>query len=140
MPYITSAKLAAYIQHDLLVQGLDDANEGVIDEDQFALIYEAVENEVHGYLEGRYTVPFTNPIPKTILDACMVLCSEALWLRRGFASDQNPFSKRAQIIRDRLELIQNGKINVSVSHAPGQTPGVLISEESLIAGSGRLTL
>jgi phage gp36-like protein len=138
--YLALDQLNAYIQEQLLAQGLDDSNSGTADTALFATIQVAVEREVHSYLEGRYSVPFTSNVPNLVTHACLVLSAEAVWLRRGNSGDANPFSKAAETIRQMLADVRKGDINLSRDQAPDRDPGVLISEESLIAGSGRLTL
>lgn len=138
--YITKEQLQAYIQEQLLIQGLDDAGENIADDALFLTIETAVESEVHSYLEGRYQVPFAVNVPNLVTHSCLVLAAEAIWLRRGSAGDSNPFTKAAEAARKRLDDVRLDKVALSMSQSPSQDAGVLVTEESLIAGSGRLTL
>jgi phage gp36-like protein len=140
--YITSKQLEAYIQEQLLTQGLDDSGENILSEEKFAQVVSAVEMEVHSFLESRYEVPFKSNVPNTVTHACLVLSAEAIWKRRGISGDANPFNKDAGDVRSRLSDIRLGKAALSLLQvaAPTQDAGAIISEPSLIAGSGRLTL
>lgn len=140
--YITSKQLEAYIQDKLLTQGLDDSGENILSEDTFALVESAVEIEVHSFLETRYEVPFKSNIPNTVTHSCLVLTAEAIWKRRGISGDSNPFNTDAKDVRSRLNDIRLGKAALSLLQvaAPTQDAGAIISEPSLIAGSGRIAL
>lgn len=138
--YISKEQLQAYIQEQLLIQGLDDAGENIADDALFITLETAVETEVHSYLEGRYEVPFTSNVPNLVTHSCMVLAAEAIWLRRGSAGDSNPFSKGAEAARKRLDDVRLDKVALSIAQTPDQDAGVLITDDSLIAGSGRLPL
>lgn len=138
--YLSLDQLNAYIQEQLLAQGLDDKNLGTADTALFDVIQVAVEREVHSYLEGRYAVPFRSNVPNLVSHACLVLSAEAVWLRRGNSGDANPFTKAAEAVRKMLDDVRKGDSNLSRAQTPDRDAGVVVSEESLIHGSGRLTL
>jgi phage gp36-like protein len=137
MAYIKSDDLRAYIQDALITQGLDDNSEGLRDEETFASIYKAVELEVHGYVEGRYQVPFTTDIPAAIVSGCLILCAEAIWTRRGFSSENNPFTKQAASVREHLKAIRDNKIQISTKLTIAPYSGAVISEPSFLNQADR---
>jgi phage gp36-like protein len=138
--YVTLNQLKAYLQEQLLAQGLDDSGENLVTEATFSLVSEAVERDVHGYLEGRYEVPFKTNVPNLVIHACLVLCAQAIYLRRGMGGDANPFSKAAESVRGRLSDVSQGKVQLSLQHATTQTAGAIVSGPVIVDGSGRLTL
>jgi len=134
--YITVEQLKAYIQEQLVTQGLDDADQGVADSVLFDTIETAVEREIHSYLEARYPVPFRTNIPNLVIHAALVLHSEAIWTRRGNTGDNNPFTKAAESVRSMLDDVRTNKQPLSRDQAPDQDPGVLITEPSMINPTG----
>lgn len=138
--YITIDQLKAFIQENLLTQGLDDAGENLVDQSLFAVIEEAVERDVHGYLEGRYEVPIRLNVPNLVVHACLVFFAEALWTRRGSSADANPFYVAAKAVRTRLDDVRTGKQQLSLQQEPEQDAGFVITESSRVSGSERLSL
>jgi phage gp36-like protein len=139
MSYITQDQLIAYVQQTLLEQGLDDNADGVVDAAIFSQILETAEQEVHSFLEGRYSVPFGAPVPAIVILAVKSFCAEAIWTRRGNTGDQNPFSKPANGIRDRLGKIQDGTNQLRVGQDSGAAAGAVVAEDSMFSG-GRMAL
>jgi len=129
MSYISQNDLLAYIQTDMLANGLNDANSGIADPAVFASIYNAAEIEIHGFLESRFPLPFVN-VPSLVKNAALVFCAETVFARRGIATDANPFAKRAAVLRTRLEAVQQGKDRLMLD-AEGSAPkGDVICENS----------
>jgi len=139
MAYITIDRLKAYIQDTLLTQGLDDNADGAVDDQMFAEVVAAAETEIHGYLEGRYQVPFASP-PSIVLDADVKICAEILWLRRGNAGDQNPFTKPADALRKRLAAIGDGDKPLSTEIPATNRAGAVVSEPSKVDDAGGRTI
>jgi phage gp36-like protein len=139
MGYTSQADLIAFLQAVKVTQALDDQDVGVADAALFAAIQTAVDNEIHGYLEGRYICPI-NPAPALVKDAELVLEAELLWTRRGFTEQNNPWSDRANKIRDRLEQIRNGDAPLSRSASLGLDAGGIVSEPSSTFSPGRTPL
>lgn len=131
MSYITQNDLLAYIQTDMLANGLNDTNAGVADAALFAAIYNAAEIEIHGFLESRFTIPFT-AAPALVKNAALVFCAEAVFARRGITTDANPFASRAKDLRRRLSDIQEGKARLMLEAEGAQAKGDVISEPSNI--------
>lgn len=140
MGYTTQADLVALIEEAKVTQGLDDRNEDAADAALFALIQTAVDNEIHGYLEGRYVVPIRAPVPSLLKDAELVLEAELLWARRGNAGTNNPWTERANRLRNRLVEIQTGKAPLSLASSLGVVAGEIVSEPSATHSPGRMPL
>lgn len=139
-PYITSDQLLGFVQQSLLQQGLDDSGAGTLDPSLFGEIYAAAEELTHSYLESRFSCPFTGAVPALVTIAVKTFCAENLWTRRGNSGDQNPFTKAADAIRDRMADVQNGKIVLSASVAPSDAGGAVEKEDSITYSGGRLPL
>lgn len=140
MGYTTQADLVALLEEAKVSQGLDDRNEEAADPALFAIIQTAVDNEIHGYLEGRYPVPLRAPVPALIKDAELVLEAELLWARRGNAGLNNPWTERANRLRDRLNDVSIGKAPLSLASSQGVVAGEVISEPSATYSKDRMPL
>lgn len=140
MAYTTQADMLALIEEAKVTQGLDDEGTGAADAALFASIQAAVDNEIHGYLEGRYAVPIAAPVPALMKDAELVLEAEMLWARRGNSGQNNPWTERANRLRERLVDIRDGKAQLSVAASLGVTAGEIVSEPSATHSPGRMPL
>lgn len=138
MGYTTQADLTALLESAKVTQALDDDSTGAADAGLFALIQTAVDNEIHGYLEGRFAVPLA-PVPAFLKDAELVLEAEMLWARRGNSGQNNPWSDRADKIRDRLASIRDGA-PLSIASSQGTDAGGIVSEPSSTYSPGRSPL
>jgi hypothetical protein len=140
MPYIVQTDLEAKVPATLILQALDDNADGVQDDGLWDKVYTAVENEIHGVLEGRYAVPFASPYPSVVVTAAFVLMAEAIYLRRGLAGDQNPWTKQAADIRKTLADIGSGDKPLKYEVTPAQTGGAVISEPAKTYQEGGLLM
>jgi phage gp36-like protein len=140
MGYTTQADLVALLEEAKVIQGLDDNGLEAADAVLFIAIQTAVDNEIHGYLEGRYAVPIPAPVPALLKDAELVLEAELLWARRGNTGQNNPWSDRANKLRDRLVDIQKGTAPLSLASSQGVVAGGIVSEPSVTHSPGRMPL
>jgi phage gp36-like protein len=140
MDYIAQSELEAYVQADMLSQGLDDTGGGTPSAALFASILAAVTAEIDGYLEGRYSLPLST-VPALVKSAALILCADALWVRRGADKEGNPFAERAREIRKRLERIQAGELPLQGAAEAAKPGGVAIQEPSRVFDrQGRIAL
>jgi len=107
--YIIRATLAAEFPPQFITQALDDDGDGAEDTGVWDQIVTNAQTEIDGILGQRYAVPFANPIPAIVVDACTKFVAEKLYLRRGFEGDKNPWAKRASEARTALKDIGTGK-------------------------------
>jgi phage gp36-like protein len=142
MPYISRDELEARVERELIRQALDDDKDGVEDAGMWDKVYASVEKEIHGALEGRYALPFNAPIPAVVSDAALCLMAHALYIRRGIAGDQNPWTKQAEAIRKKLEAIGKGDLPLTASgNEPAKSGGAVIGETARLYDSeGRLMI
>lgn len=110
MPYLMLSQLSAVLPPQFLVQALDDDGDGNADPGVWESVVAAVSTEIDGNLGSRFATPFANPIPAVVADAALKLAAEALYLRRGFGSEEkpNPWAARAKEARARLAAIAAG--------------------------------
>ena len=131
MPYVTQSDLKGKIPAELLLQALDDNNDGVADDGVWDAIAADVDNAINGPLEGRYTVPLAAPYPAAVAEAALVFACEAIYLRRGLAGkDQNPWTTRADALRKRLEAIGSGEQPLTATAVPVKSGGAVIGEDA----------
>jgi phage gp36-like protein len=130
MPYILQTALKGKVPDDLLLQALDDNGDGVADEGVWDAISADVDRASDGRLEGRYTVPLAAPHPAVVAEAAIVFAAEGVYMRRGLAGDQNPWTKQADTFRKRLEAIGAGEQTLKNDLAPVKSGGAVISEPS----------
>jgi len=138
--YTTEAKLAAYVQPDMIVQAVDDDANDAADSGLFAAVLAAVQAEIDGALGGVYDTPFA-VVPAAIEHAANILCAEALWIRRGATRDTNPFAEHAKGVRERLARLARREEKLSIDEDPAQQAGELIVVDSQVYdAAGRVHL
>jgi hypothetical protein len=128
--YCTITQVEARVPHAIVLQALDDNRDGQIDADVQAAWETSVDGEIDGFLGQRYSVPFTGTIPSVVFSAALILRAEALYHRRGVASDANPFSALASAIRLKLDRIGRGLDPLTSDTPKAHAPGVIIAEAS----------
>lgn len=141
MSYATRSSLEAIIPPHFITQALDDDGDGKEDEGLWDIISAAVDSDINAYLSGRYTTPFPDPAPDLVVSAAKVFTAEALYARRGFESDRNPYTSRANKLRSQLESIGNGEGSlggVITSPTATRPPIGIVTEPSRTTPTGTL--
>lgn len=108
MPYVELADLQAVIPTAWLTESLDDDGDGVID--AWTAVQAGACRAVDAILGGRFSTPFTDPVPAIVREAAFQFAAESCYTRRGVPFDQNPFGKSASTIRAQLRQIAAGEI------------------------------
>ncbi len=139
--YALRADLEAIIPPHFIVQALDDDADGQEDAGLFEKVADAADRAVNAYLSGRYTTPFGAPYPDLVSEAAKVFIAESLYARRGYESERNPYTARANALRKQLEAIGNG--NGSLGGVPADTtatrpPMAIVSEPSRTTPSQKI--
>jgi len=141
MPYHTRDSIAkADIPPSFLLDALDDDRDGVEDAGLYDQLAENASAEVDGYLEGRYGVPFTAPLPALVVTASRIFCLEGLYARRGFtrkSDPPNPWTGRADDIRKRLDRIAAGEEPLFVDKS-GPSVDVVTEPSRTHSAGGRM--
>lgn len=120
MSYVTLAQMKSVLPADLFAQLLDDSGSGVADPTLWPEIVAAVTQEIDGKLGMRYPLPLTS-VPPVIVHAALVLAAEAVYQRKNFYGDANPWAARANGIRGTLGQ-QGGQPGLLDRIASGETP------------------
>ena len=130
--YCSLTQVESRVPHDLVVQALDDNRDGQIDGEVLLAWEQSVDGEIDGILGQRYAVPFT-AVPAVVASAALILRCEALYQRRGVATDQNPFASQASDIRKKLDRIGRGADPLTPDTAKARPSGTIISEPSRLS-------
>jgi hypothetical protein len=149
MPYIELADMQAALPPEITENLLDDHGVGLGDAAAWAKIVAAVSREIDGKLGMRFAVPLS-PVPAVVHDAAFVLAAEALYHRRGYYGEANPWTARAQGIRGTqgqqggqpglLDRIATGEIPLTAAAEPARPAGGVISEPAKTHSSARRLL
>lgn len=139
MPYTTRQKITAKLPDRFLVEALDDDADGEEDEGLLDTIIANADEEIDGYLQGRYTLPLT-PTPGLLLTASLILTLEALYFRRGVDADKNPYRNRASEIRARLRRIADGDEQLLAGTEKAEPGAVAITEPARTHSTGNRLL
>lgn len=146
MPYVTQAQLETEIPAPHLADAVDDDREGGADTDKLDAILQKASDIVDGYIGALYEVPYGEPAPVACREAAFCFAGELIYARRGASSDANPFTKRAEAWREKLDLIGKGelKLDATIDIPYVETPehrqtgpGAVITDTLTIDGSTR---
>lgn len=118
-----------------LVEALDDDNDGKIDDGLVARICQRASDAVDSFLSGRYAVPLS-PVPKLAVEAALIFACEQIYNRRRQGVDEkNPYTPRADDLRDRLKRISDREESLDAKELPAFLPGAIIATPSKTIGS-----
>ncbi|MDE2106827.1 MAG: DUF1320 family protein [Patescibacteria group bacterium] len=121
--------------HNRLVEALDDNGDGQIDAGLVSRICQRASDAVDSFLSGRYVVPLS-PVPKLAVEAALIFACEQIYNRRRQGVDEkNPYTARANDLRDRLKRISDREESLDAQEVPAFKPGAVIQRPSAINGS-----
>jgi phage gp36-like protein len=142
-PYVTMTDLSGMIPLPFLVEGLDDNADGAADASVWSQVAADVSAVIDGKLGGRYTVPFTNPLPAIVVSAAKTLAAEQIYTRRGRTDADgrlvNPFTKQANDVRAQLDRIAAGADPLDPSKNRQQPSATVITGPSKTASTTGLS-
>lgn len=110
MPYATRTEIEALLPGKFLDEGLDDTNDGTKNEEILDAVGEVIETEINGLIAPVATLPLSPPYPAVIRSSALVLALDAVYRRRGFADEVNPWASRARAAREALTSIGRGEV------------------------------
>ena len=140
MAYVLKSDLEGKIPASLILQALDDDNDGIEDAGAWDELVVDVESAINSRLEGNYDIPLALPLPAIISEAAKILAAEAIYMRRGIAGEQNPWIKQADMMRKRLEDIGSGEKPLKPGTNPAGPTGAVITEQSRINTPGTMMI
>jgi len=118
-----------------LTEALDDAGSGHLDQALVNRICQRASDAVDSVLSGRYVVPLA-PIPKLAVEAAIVFACEIIYNRRRQGVDEkNPYTSRANALREELKGIADRKKSLDAQERPAFLPGAVVSRPSAVNGS-----
>jgi phage gp36-like protein len=142
-PYVTMTDLSGLIPLPFLIEGLDDNNDGAADADVWNQVASDVASVIEQKLGGRFTVPFTNPIPVVVLGAAKTLAAEQIYTRRGRTDANgrlvNPFKAAADDVRAQLDKIGAGELPLDPAKNRQQPSATVITAPSRTASTTGLS-
>ena len=133
MFYVTMADLTGMIPGPFLIQALDDDSDGAADPAAWNSVAKDASDAVDGVLGGRFTVPFSNPLPAVVIAAAKLFAAEQIYARRGKSAQENPFTKQATEMRAKLEEIAKGEQALAPTVNRAKPSATAITETSKTA-------
>lgn len=109
MAYVTQADLEGLLPPQFLLQALDDDEDGVADTGLWDKIAAQAADAVDALLGQRFDVPFAAPLPPIVSQAARIFAASALYRRRGYTADRNPFAADETRLAEKLSRIGQGK-------------------------------
>lgn len=134
MSYCTRERIETAIPAPHLVDALDDDRDGEADAAVLAELLASADQAVDSYLAGLFAVPFPAPTPAVVAEASFVFACERVYDRRQVA-ERNPWTSRANDMRERLKAIGSGKAPLEASRTKAVIPGRVVTEDSRIDGT-----
>lgn len=148
MPYVTLAQMKAALPAEITAQLLDDLAAGVPTPGVWSEVVAQVQSEIDGKLAMRFSLPL-DPVPAVIQNAALVLAAEALYQRKNFFGDKNPWFARANSVRGTLgqpggqagllDRLVSGEIPLTATATTAKPAGSVIAEPAkTTSATGRL--
>lgn len=137
MSYTTRDALETIIPPQFILQALDDDGDGVEDSGLWEKLSNAADTAVDAYLSGRYATPFSTTIPALVSEAAKTFLAESIYMRRGYESDRNPHTARANKLRTQLENIGNGNGSLGGVSSDASGSGAGRAPVSIVAEAAR---
>lgn len=110
--YVKREDIISEFDGDRLIYSLDDNGDGSEDEGLFDSLATSVDAIVASHADMIRKIGFP-PLPETFLRYCgRVFMCAMLVRRKGAADEMNPFAGPEREIRQRLERIESGEINI----------------------------
>jgi len=127
MPYCTLTDIKKLIPEERLVQLTDDEGVGVVNEARVDEAIAQADMEINAYLGGRYTVPFSSPVPDIVRKLSMDMAIYHLYSRKLEEIPQTRKDRYDGAIRI-LKGITEGKISIGEATEPaGESDSAQVS-------------
>lgn len=127
--YVTRAQIEAEIPRPHLIEALDDDRDGQEDEGLLDNVIANAVIAIHSPLSALYEVPFEDTVPTVVSEAAFIFVCESIYRRRQTPDEQNPYFKRAEDIRKRLNRIGRNEEKLESTIEKSFTNGAAITED-----------
>ena len=128
--YANLQSLASDIPSRTITSMLDDDKDSVADPDVVEDVLQKVDDEINGYLEGRYSTPLTGDLPAVVKSAARNFLAEALYKRRNLVTPKLSWVLAANASRAKLQEIKDGSAKLDLVTPPARPAGAAIMERS----------
>lgn len=109
MAYVELEDMEARIPPTVLLNALDDDDDGQPDAGLWEKIQQAVQEKIDGCLGVRFKVPFKAPLPPVVVSSAQIFAAEMVYDRKGFSGEErNPWAGKAERQMKKLEKIADG--------------------------------
>lgn len=130
MGYCNQNDLLAKISITDLLPFLDDQSSGSLNDAEvqarLASIIDVESALIDGSIANIYDVPIS-PAPPILRAACIIFCCETIYRRRLTPDEVNPFKSQADLMRQRLEDIGNGKVHLDLRNPRNFPQGTYVA-------------
>jgi len=138
MAYVEQADLKGLLPERLLVETLDDNNDGQPDAAAWAEVVKTVSDEIEAALErGGFPVPCPEPLPKVVKRAARILAANECYLRRGVKD--HPRVEEVRAVRAELAKIKAGDPLKASRPAGSGTNAIVEPLKTQLPGGGMLS-
>lgn len=138
MPYVAKSDLDGLLPPQFLLEALDDNADGVEDAGLWDKVAAQAQDAVDALLGQRFAVPFAPPLPPLVSQAARIFAASALYRRRGFGADRNPFAKEEERLSVKLSRIGQGLEPLTPDVDRAQDSISVIEEPAATYPAGRL--
>lgn len=138
MAYIEQSELTSEVPSQFILEALDDDSDGAADPGVWDAIAASVGQAIDAALGQRYEVPFVDPLPAIVKLAAKVFSASALYKRRGYTEEKNPWAKQEAILMKKLDAIGTGEEPLTPKAERKNPSASVISEtaKTVPAGGG----
>jgi len=112
MGYCVIDDIKKVFPEERLIELTDDNNTGAYDENIMNSLIEKATNEINGYCQERYSIPFA-VVPGLIKDMCVDIVIYLLYLRRERVPEE--IQANYKRILEKLRDIADGKISLGTT-------------------------
>lgn len=137
--YLTLDELSSVLAQSVVDEGLTDKTGNLTKAKVFTNIHSTVADDIHFRISPRVGVPFYTNVPAIVKRAALIFAAEIIFERRKVAPKDNPFTQKANEMRERLDKIGAGKSAISSDISELQESVIFISKPSKTTSTfGRL--
>lgn len=137
MAYSTTADIAAEVGENNLIPFLADNGEQTFEDVTGTLedIISVADASIDGRIANIYTVPVSPTVP-LLRYASVIFTCEILYRRRLSPAEKNPYTSEADRLRERLDKIGAGELNLDLNIPRDFSQGALAARSTIYGVQG----